>query len=89
MKYAIIVVLVILVIFAGWFFIIRDTGNDGITNPPTAEEIKRMEEVEKSRSQIDPNAKTGVGVRPVGSIPPEPEPVPEEEATTTEEELLP
>jgi len=45
------------------------------SNLPTAEERKRMQEIETSSSQIAPNAKAGAGVRPVGSLPKEPEPV--------------
>ena len=81
MKYTITILIVILVLFAGWFFFFKDSGNKIPRNLPTAEDIERMEQVEQSSSKVDPNAKTGVGVRPVGSIPPTPEP--EEEATST------
>jgi len=68
---------------AGWF------QDDGVTNPPTAEELERIRAIEESSAQQDPNAKAGIGVVPVGSKP-EPVEEPEEEsdeATTTEEEL--
>lgn len=41
-------------------------------NLPTAEEWERIRAVEKSGSQIAPNATPGVGVVPPGSKPPEP-----------------
>ena len=69
-KNMIIGLLVIVTLLAGWFFFVRDSAPRGISNPPTAEELKRIEEIEESRSQRDPDAKTGVGVRPVGTLPP-------------------
>lgn len=39
-------------------------------NPPTAEEIRRMEAVERSSATQAENPKAGAGVRPAGSTPP-------------------
>ncbi len=50
---------------------------------PTAEERRRMEEVERSSSQIAPNAVPGAGVRPRGSLPPH------TEGTTSASSTLP
>lgn len=88
MKYAITILVIIFILFAGWFFFFRDTDKKVPSNLPTAEDIKRMELVEESSLKIDPNAKTGVGVHPVGSLPPAP--LPEESTTTatTTEEIL-
>jgi hypothetical protein len=67
---------------AGWFV------GDGVTRPPTADELERMRAVEESSSQVAPDAKAGIGVVPVGSKPePAPEPTPENVATTSDEEL--
>jgi len=63
---------------SGWF-----DGSAVPSNLPTAEERKRMQEIEISSSQIAPNAKAGAGVRPVGSLPKEPEPT--EVSTSTED----
>jgi len=70
MKY---VFVVIFFLFLGggayWFFYMQDSDNSVPSNLPTAEEIERMNAVEDSSSQIAPNAVTGVGVRPKGSLP--------------------
>jgi len=50
--------------YMGWL------SNYGPDNLPTAEERQRMQEVERSSSQIAPNAVPGAGVRPKGSLPP-------------------
>jgi hypothetical protein len=44
------------------------------TNPPTADELKRMRKIEESSAKIAPNAVPGASVRPVGSLPKEPPP---------------
>jgi len=70
------------VVQSGWF-----DSSTVPSNLPTADERKRMQEIETSSSQIAPNAKAGAGVRPVGSLPKEPEPAQEStstESTTTE-----
>ena len=63
---------------AGWF------EDELPTNLPTAEEIERMREIERSSAQVAPNARAGAGVFAPGTLPP---PVLEStstEATTTE-----
>jgi len=87
MKKTIIIILAIAVIATGYWLSKRYGwfGNEALTNPPTAQEIKRMKEIEKSSSQIAPDAVPGAGVRPAGTLP-KPTPV-ETEATTTEEKM--
>ncbi len=58
----------------GWF------EDRGPSNPPTAAERARMEEIERSSASASPQAKAGVGVVPKGSTPP---PSPEPVASTT------
>ena len=60
---------------AGWF-----EGPDIPNNPPTAEELERMSEIERTANEIAPNAKPGAGVFAPGTLPPPPAP-----ATTTDE----
>jgi len=62
---------------SGWF-----DDNAIPSNLPTAEDRERMRAIETSSSQIAPNAKAGAGVRPVGSLPKEPE-VSESTSTTS------
>lgn len=66
--------------YSGWF-----DSRDIPRNLPTAEEQERMRAIEASRSQIAPNATPGAGVRPVGSLPREPEPSLESTTTATVE----
>ncbi len=69
-----------------WYVIKPRLQDTGPTNLPTAEELQRIEEIEKSSSQIAPNAVPGAGVRPVGSLPkPEPTPVSTSTASSTQE----
>jgi len=70
---------------AGWFV------NHSPTNPPTAEELERIEEIERSSSQIAPNAKPGAGVLPSGGTPRTQEPAAPQatSATATGTQLLP
>lgn len=62
-------------VHAGWF---EDTGP---TNLPTAEELERMREIDRSSSQVAPNAKPGAGVFAPGTLPPPPPPI--EDASST------
>lgn len=55
---------------AGWFI---DTSP---SNPPTKEDLERIDAVEEAASTISPDAKAGAGVRPKGSTPPAPIPTP-------------
>ena len=82
MKKTFIAIVFLLIIGAGYWFLIRpNLGDSGPNNLPTAEEKKRIKDIEESSSQIAPNAVPGAGVRPVGSLPKTPEPT--TESTTT------
>lgn len=59
--------------------------DQGLSRPPTADERRRMEDIEKKSSERAPDAKAGVGVVPPGTLPPEPAPL-EEATTSTPEE---
>lgn len=61
--------------------------NDGPTRPPTADELRRIRDIEKKSSERAPDAKAGVGVVPPGTLPPEPAPF--EEATTSAPDGVP
>lgn len=52
---------------AGWF-----EGPEIPNDPPTAEELKRMADIETTSSQIAPDAKPGAGVFAPGTLPPSP-----------------
>ena len=68
---------------AGWF------ASPSIPNdPPTAEELERMSEIERTANEIAPNAKPGAGVFAPGTLPPPPPPATstEENASSTTEE---
>ncbi len=86
-KYLTLGVIITLLASAGyWYADYRGWINRyGPDNLPTAEERQRMAEVERSSSQIAPNAVPGAGVRPKGSLPPkQPEtPASSIDATTT------
>ncbi len=74
-----------LVAFGYWFIFVKNKNSDLPQNPPTKEELQRMEEIEESSSKIAPDAVAGAGVRPVGSLPkPAPTQNAETESTTTE-----
>jgi hypothetical protein len=69
MKYTLITVAVL--ILGGAIYWLGSSvglfGGGAPSNPPTKDELERMEEIEESSSQIAPDAEEGVGVRPVGS----------------------
>lgn len=87
MKKILIAIVLLLLIGAGYWFIVRpNLGAKGPNNLPTADELRRIEAIEQSSSQIAPNAVPGAGVRPVGSLPktpPEPAPVSTSTVSTT------
>ena len=92
MKY--VLIFIFLLLLGGgayWFFYMKDTEDNTLSNLPTAEEIERMNAVENSSSQIAPNAVTGVGVRPKGSLPKAPpeEPIATSSNATSTSETLP
>jgi len=81
-----ILIFIFIIVFIGigyWFFIQKNRKNEP-NNLPTADEIKRMREIEESSSQKAPNAVPGAGVRPVGSLPKPPEQTLPPQSTTTE-----
>lgn len=86
-KILILSILVLLLGMAYWFIVRPYLNTSGPDNLPTAEELKRIEEIERSSSQIAPNAVPGAGVRPVGSLPKTPDPV--LESTSTESTTTP
>jgi len=61
---------------AGWFI------RTAPSRLPTAGELERMAEIDRSSARIAPNAIPGAGVRPKGSLPPRTEPVNETTTTT-------
>jgi hypothetical protein len=76
-------IVLVLLLGAGYWFIIRpNLSKGGPDNLPTAEELRRIEAIEQSSSQIAPDAVPGAGVRPVGSLPKTP-PEPVIESTST------
>jgi len=89
-RYVGIVILLLLVagiawyaVSAGWF------GGPVIpSDPPTAEELERMEDIERSANEIAPNAKPGAGVYAPGTLPPPPEVGTTTEAVATSTEAL-
>jgi hypothetical protein len=68
---------------AGWF-----SGPVIPNNPPTAEEIERMEDIERTANEIAPNAKPGAGVFAPGTLPPPPAPSTTTEAVASTTETL-
>jgi hypothetical protein len=86
-KFGILLLVLLVSASAYWYFFYSKSPHVP-SSPPTADELRRMEEVEKASSQRDPNAIPGAGVRPVGSLP-KPAPVVENvgssTATTTQE----
>ncbi len=81
-KYLITLLLVLLLGgVLSWYFFVRETKSEIPYNPPTAEELERIDNIEQSSSQVAPNAVPGAGVRPKGSLPRTPEPT----ATTSTE----
>jgi hypothetical protein len=68
---------------AGWF-----SGPVIPSNPPTAEELERIEEIKESSSQIAPDAKPGAGVYAPGTLPPPPTPSTTTEAVASSTETL-
>jgi uncharacterized protein YxeA len=64
-----VITILAIVSFGAWFLFQRNKNKNGLENPPTAEELKRMEEIEKTSSQIAPDAVAGAGVRPKGTLP--------------------
>jgi len=84
MKKTLTILTFVVLLCAGYWFFIKPIlfGQNVPTNPPTAEEVERMKEIERSSSQLAPNAVPGAGVRPVGSLPPTP-PASEESAEVT------
>jgi hypothetical protein len=81
-KILIISLLGILLLTGFWFYVLpMYFKKQNVSNPPTAEELQRMREIEESSSKIAPDAVPGAGVRPVGSLPKTPPP--SEESTST------
>lgn len=65
-------VLVLIALGVGGYYIAREQGYFGTTipfNPPTADDLRRLEEIERSSATVDPNAAPGASVRPPGSLP--------------------
>ena len=87
-KTLLITVVVVAVAGAGAWYAVRAGlfTDDTPTRPPTAEELRRMDEIEKSSATIAPNAKAGAGVVPPGTMPRTPEPTPDATSTGTSTE---
>ncbi len=69
MRYFLILILLLsLGAFAYWFMFYKKNNTPPYI-PPTAQEIQRMKEIDKTSSEIAPDAVAGAGVRPVGSLP--------------------
>ena len=65
---------------AGWF------DASAPSHPPTADERRRMEEIDRKSSEIAPDAVPGAAVRMKGSLPPTPAVVPEATSSATSSE---
>jgi hypothetical protein len=69
---------------ASWF-----GGDELPNNPPTADELERIQEIERTSSEISPTAVPGAGVVPPGTPVPEPVTPPTTEATSTDADDVP
>ncbi len=79
MRYVLLII-ALCALGVGGYYLARERGFLGSTlpyNPPTAEDLRRLEEIQRSSATIAPDANPGASVRPPGSLP---RPI---EATTT------
>jgi hypothetical protein len=72
MKYVVTLIALVIIAGGGYWYASRAGwfASTGPSNPPTAADRARMQEIDKSSATIAPNAVPGAGVRPVGSLPP-------------------
>ncbi len=69
MKYFLIFILLLSIGALSYWFMFYKKDNAPPYTPPTAQEVQRMKEIDKTSSEIAPDAVAGAGVRPVGSLP--------------------